>query len=82
MAPLLLLTVQLLALSDSVHAPRRVAPATIQPTPVVFEASRCLLGFCPSPDRSGLPPGVMFLATGLVAVGVAGLVQRGDKRAS
>ena len=81
MSTLLLLSLRLLAQSDSAQAPVRAAPAANLPTPVMFEDSRCLLGFCPLSDRRGRwPPGVMFLATGLVAVGVAGLVPRENQR--
>lgn len=79
MSQLFLLTLRLLAPSDSAQVPVRATPAAYQPIPVAFENSNCLLGFCQSPERPGLPPGVMFLATGLVAVGVAGLVPRRSK---
>ena len=81
MSPLLLLSLSLLAPRDSAQPPLRPVPAVYRPVQSMVEASRCPLGFCPSSERRGLPPGVMFLATGLVAVGVAGLVHRGDKRA-
>jgi hypothetical protein len=79
---LFLLTLRLLAPSDSAQVPVRATPAAHQPIPVAFETSSCLLGFCQSPERPGLPAGVMFLATGLVAVGVAGLVPRRSKGVS
>lgn len=42
-------------------------------------AQRCLaLGFCPAPEApSGTPPGLMFLALGLVVFGVQGLRRKG-----
>lgn len=35
----------------------------------------CLPGFCPVVSASGPPPGLMFLALGLVAYGLGGLWQ-------
>lgn len=35
----------------------------------------CLPGFCPLPVEGGLPSGVMYLAVGLVWLGIAGLWQ-------
>lgn len=38
--------------------------------------SLCLPGFCPLPSRVGPPSGLMFLAVGLIGVGVGGLWRR------
>jgi len=48
--------------------------------PMVFGAPFCLPGFCPSPLGSGPPSGLMFLALGLIAVGVRGLLGRRGTR--
>jgi len=37
----------------------------------------CVPGFCPTPERTGPPSGVMFLSLGLIGVGCAGLRGRG-----
>lgn len=51
------------------------APIPI-PAPFEVDGSQCLIGFCPSPGQRALPPGVMFLATGLVSIGLHGLMRR------
>jgi len=43
-------------------------------------AAFCLPGFCPAVVRDGPSSGVMFLAIGLVAVGVHGLLRKGSAR--
>ena len=80
MSTLLLFSLLLVAPDDSAQTPLRPVAAADQATRAEFEASLCPLGFCPVPVRGGLPPGVMFLATGLVGMGVAGLVNRNDRR--
>jgi len=40
----------------------------------------CVPGFCPAVVRDGPPSGVMFLAVGLVAVGVHGLLRKRGAR--
>lgn len=43
------------------------------------EGAWCLPGFCPLPVQGGMPGGVMYLALGLVWLGIAGL--RHERRA-
>jgi hypothetical protein len=43
--------------------------------PVVSGAPFCVPGFCPTGVTSGPPSGVMFLAVGLVVVGLRGLLR-------
>ncbi len=40
----------------------------------------CITGFCPVPDQNRMPGGVMYLAIGLIWVGVAGLRSEGRKK--
>ena len=40
----------------------------------------CVPGFCPAVVRYGPPSGLMFLAVGLVAVGVCGLLRKRTTR--
>ncbi|MDH4130489.1 MAG: hypothetical protein OEW17_09350 [Gemmatimonadota bacterium] len=48
--------------------------------PAVSGASFCVPGFCPSAVTSGPPSGLMFLAVGLVAAGMHGLLRRRSQR--
>jgi hypothetical protein len=41
-----------------------------------FDAPGCVPGFCPLPVRLGPPPGLMYLAVGIVAFGVGGIWRR------
>lgn len=50
------------------------APAGAVPGPDPFlTAAGCRTGLCPGPAPTGPPPGLLFLATALVAVGAASL---------
>lgn len=54
------------------------SPTPAAPSPVAgFEGMSCVPGYCPVREPRRLPGGVMFLAVGLVAVGVEGLRRRG-----
>lgn len=51
-----------------------VATGPIAPSPVPgYEGAVCVPGFCPAPPARQVPGGALFLATGLVLVGVRGL---------
>ncbi len=43
------------------------------PSALSADGAWCVPGFCPVPVQGGLPGGVMYLAVGLVWLGIAGL---------
>ncbi len=49
----------------------------VSPAPV---ERYCVTGFCPVPNQNRMPGGLMYLAIGLVWVGVAGLRREGQKK--
>jgi hypothetical protein len=52
------------------------ASAILSTVPDQIWGGFCIPGFCPAPLRSGPPSGLMFVAIGLVGVGVRGLLRR------
>jgi hypothetical protein len=46
------------------------------PEPIWDGGAFCVPGFCPSVARSGPPSGLMFLAVGLVMIGLVGLLRK------